>query len=365
MLLRKGKTRQLLEKSIDSALLAVEIYNKPRTSFRVETYITHMIIAWTKLFHAHFYHTIGDKYYYKENNKRKYKKIDGEKKAWELNHCINEYKKLSKAETENLKFFIKLRNKIEHRYVDRIELGIMIFGECQSLLYNYENTLVTLFGEEYSMNENLAYSLQFSRLRTKQQVESSNLLLTRDVTEIKEFIERFRGKISESTFNSQEFSIKLIQIPRISNTNRNDLAIEFINWSSLSKEDKDNYQKVNAIVKDKIVHREAVNTKRFKASQVIDCINEHSNVKMNHYDHKCLYYIFSIRPTSLENMDPEETNIAFCYYDIAHKDYLYTQEWIDFLINIISSKQLTKDEWKTLYKKNQKRDINTLDVLNY
>lgn len=45
MTLRKGKTKQLLDKSIDSTLLAVEIYNKPRTSFRTETYITLMVIA--------------------------------------------------------------------------------------------------------------------------------------------------------------------------------------------------------------------------------------------------------------------------------------------------------------------------------
>lgn len=33
MNLRKGKTKSLLESSIDCALLAVEIYNKPRASF--------------------------------------------------------------------------------------------------------------------------------------------------------------------------------------------------------------------------------------------------------------------------------------------------------------------------------------------
>jgi len=47
---RKGKTKNILESSIDSALLAVEIYNKPRTLFKVENYIILMIIAWNRLF---------------------------------------------------------------------------------------------------------------------------------------------------------------------------------------------------------------------------------------------------------------------------------------------------------------------------
>lgn len=43
--LRKGKTKSILEGSIDSALLAVEVYNKPRTTFRSQAYIVLMIIA--------------------------------------------------------------------------------------------------------------------------------------------------------------------------------------------------------------------------------------------------------------------------------------------------------------------------------
>jgi hypothetical protein len=39
MSLRKGKTKTILESSIEAALLAVEIYNKPRISFRIEGYI--------------------------------------------------------------------------------------------------------------------------------------------------------------------------------------------------------------------------------------------------------------------------------------------------------------------------------------
>jgi len=73
--LRRGKTKTILESSIDSALLAVEIYNKPKTVFHVENYITLMVMAWTRLFHAHFNNTIGDKYYYKSG--KKYKLVDG------------------------------------------------------------------------------------------------------------------------------------------------------------------------------------------------------------------------------------------------------------------------------------------------
>ena len=148
MQLRKGKTKTILENSIECALLAVEIYNKPRAPFRVESFITHMIMAWTKLFQAYFHHTIGDKFYFKNKNGR-YEIFDGEKKAWELKTCIQKYGKLSDAQKANLFFFIRLRNKIEHRHIEKDEIGIVIFGECQSILFNYENKLIEFFGEDY------------------------------------------------------------------------------------------------------------------------------------------------------------------------------------------------------------------------
>ncbi len=239
MILRKGRTKQILDSSIDSALLAVEVYNKPRTPFRVENYISLMIIAWTRLFHAYFYHTKGDIFYYKRKNSTRYERIDGEKKAWELKTCIKKYGLLNEPIKANLDFFIKLRNKIEHRHLSKEDIGLEIFGECQSLLYNYEKILVQFFGEEYSLNESLAFSLQFSRMRTTEQNIANKKMLSRDIKEIKEFIEKYRSELKENVFSSQEYSIKLIQIPKIlNNPKKNVPAIEFVNWSNLSEEDK-------------------------------------------------------------------------------------------------------------------------------
>jgi hypothetical protein len=244
-MLRKGKAKKILDNSIDSALLAVEIYNKPRTPFKVENFISLMVIAWTRLFHAHFYHTIGNKFFYKQKNSIRYEKIDGERKSWELKTCINKYRLLSGPIKANLLFFIKLRNKVEHRDINKEDIGLDIFGECQSLLYNYEKILVKLFGEEYVLNENLA---------------------SRDIKEIKNFIEKYRSELSEDVFNSQEYSVKLIQIPKIlNNPKKNVPAIEFVNWTNLSEKDKENYEKLTALIKNKTVKIEVINPGKFES----------------------------------------------------------------------------------------------------
>ena len=356
MSLRKGKTKTTLEASTNSALLAVEIYNKPRTTFRSEAYISLMIIAWTRLFHAHFSRTIGNKFYYKCKNGR-YELVDGERKAWDLSTCIEKYGRLKQSVISNLEFFIKLRNKIEHRHIDKREVDTLIFGECQSLLYNYENLLIELFGSKYAINEALVYSLQFSQLRTKKQKEASRSVLSKDLSEIVAYIGKYRDSLEDDIYNSQEYSIKLIQIPKISNTNRADAAIEFVKWDELNAEDRKAYKKVTAIVKTKIVKQEAVNVHRFKPGKVIEAVNKATSNKINHHDHKCLFVIFSIRPDTSYLGDKSKTNAKYCLYDEVHKDYVYTQEWIDVLIEVLNKGKMERFMWKSTYKYGRKYNL--------
>jgi hypothetical protein len=271
--LRKGKTKSILEASIDAALLGVEVYNKPRTTFRTQGYIALMIIAWTRLFHAYFRKTIGEKYYYKKKNGR-YEIVEGDRKSWDIKTCITKYNKLGEAAKSNLYFFITLRNKIEHRSIIKSEIDNLIFGECQSLLYNYENRLIHLFGPEYALHENLVYSLQFSHLRTEEQEQAHRKAWSKEIKEIWNYVERYRTNLRDEIFNSQEYSIKLIQIPKISNTNRNDLAIEFVKWSELSEEDKERYNKLHAIIKDKVVEKEKVKVVKIKPDDVLYGLEE-------------------------------------------------------------------------------------------
>lgn len=61
--------KSLLEKAKESALLAVDIYNKPKTAFRSGGFVVLMCLAWTALIHAKF-EKEGVKYYYKKENGR-------------------------------------------------------------------------------------------------------------------------------------------------------------------------------------------------------------------------------------------------------------------------------------------------------
>ena len=355
MKLRRGKTKNTLEGSIDAALLAVEVYNKPRTTFRSQAYIVLMVIAWTRLFHAYFNKTIGDRYYYKKNGR--YQLMNGERKAWELKKCINkyeEYESLSDPVKANLQFFIGLRNKIEHHDVAKREVDVSIFGECQSFLYNYENILMNLFGEEYALNESLAFSLQFSYMRHKEQRQASRNVLSAELREIRSYIDNYRSSLSEEVLNSQEYSIKLIPIPKISNTNRSDQTIEFVRVDQF---DPETSQPITVITKDKPVLVEVKNAGKLRAREVMRRVKKETRVGFNQHHHTWLYTIFSVRPSG-DDPNPQHTNTKYCSYDDAHQDYLYQESWVEFIVKLFEVYHLTIEEIRHAYKNGEKWDIN-------
>lgn len=341
---------------MDAALLAVEVYNKPRTTFRSEAFITLMVIAWTRLLHAYFNTTIGDRYYYKKKNGR-YELVDGERKSWELSTCIKKYGKLPSPIEKNLRFFIRLRNKIEHRHIDKREIDLLIFGECQALLFNYENLLVDLFGLEYALNEALVYSLQFSHLRTSGQAKASKSALSKDVSDLASFVEKYRSALSDDEFNAQEYSIKLIQIPKITNTNRADAAIEFVRWDQLNEKDKAAYQQITAIVKDKKVTVEGANVRRLKPSEVVAQVNATFNgFNVTTPLHAVLYKLFRIRPENGAE-DPFDTNTKYCLYDEPHGDYVYQPKWPVFIVNYLQSSNAQPAELRMKLKMQEFLDV--------
>ncbi|MBT7071257.1 MAG: DUF3644 domain-containing protein [Anaerolineae bacterium] len=150
-----------IEKAHNSALLAVEIYNKPLASYRTEGFIVMMMIAWTSLFHAVFL---------KKGLEIKYSEED-EGNYFDLRKCIKKYDGALKKEINaNLTLLISIRDHVVHR--ENPVVDDRLFGHCQSCLLNFEELIIESFGEKYQLPNSLAYSLQFSRKHKPEQYEA-------------------------------------------------------------------------------------------------------------------------------------------------------------------------------------------------
>lgn len=342
---QSAQVKQLLEKSRDSALLAVEIYNKPRITFKSGGFIVLISIAWLSLFHAIFERN-KVKYFYKRNGR--YVMIDGEKKAWELEKCIKEYyKDRNVPQRKNLEFFIKLRNKIEHRFLPQLDLDI--FGECQAMLINFEERLTKEFGDQYAINENLVFALQFSSILHEKQKEAIKIRESKEYKKIKQFIEKYRTNLDGSVKNSLNYSFKVFLIPKVGvHAKGSDVAIEFVKYDPDKPEEQERYKKLLVAIKEKQVPMTG-----FRAGQVCERIFNTLREKMsgdwkfNPSSHhvKCWKY-YKVRP-SKNSASPEKTKQNYCFYNPAFNQYEYTEEWIKFLTNKLKNKETYKKIMET------------------
>lgn len=331
----KGDIKNLLNKSKDSALLAVEIYNKPRAAFRSYGYIVLMQIAWTSLLHAIF-EKQNIKYFYKKNKVR-YERISGDKKSWDLAKCVKEYYKNEDApERKNLEFFIEIRNKIEHRFLPEIDEDI--FGECQAMLINYETVLTKEFGDNESINENLVFSLQFSKILHKTQKDIAKNKRTIEYKNLSSFISRYRGGLKKETLSSLNYNFRVYLIPKIANhKNSSDFALEFIKFNPDNPQEVEKFSHLIAAVKETQIPMNGLIAGKV-AKRVYEALKDGMPVgwKFNASSHhvRCWKY-YKVRPVT-GSQNPEKTISKYCFYDPTFSQYGYTNEWVSFLIKKLS-----------------------------
>jgi len=199
-------------------------------------------------------------------------------------------------------------------------------------------------------------------MRTGKQMQANRQILSKEIRRVKEYIDKYRTELSAEVHDSQEYSIKLIQIPKISNTNRGDLAIEFINWSQLNDKDKAQYEKVTALIKDKRVLVEAANAGKLLAADVMRQVGERTGFNLDYSSHTNLCYLFRIRPRSTTEGDPVNTNIEFCHYDHAHKSHVYTSQWVDLICTMLGTKKFTKPNLRNMANNSLKLNVSDYEA---
>ena len=224
--------KNALEKARDSALLAIEVYNKPAVKFKSGGYITlHGDRVDIAFFHAIFYKRESASHFARDHGR--FLKVENDFKHWELGECLSQYFKADTGNPvrKNMEFFIPLRNKIEHRSMP--ELDASIFGECQAMLLNFDAMLEKEFGVEYCLRESLSFSLQLFP-------SSENLVdaIKRNpgAKPIVDFIHQYRSTISPEVIASGKYSFKAFLIQVANHKSENALPIQFVHYDKLSNE---------------------------------------------------------------------------------------------------------------------------------
>ncbi len=235
---------ELVRKSREAALSAVQTFNNPLTTFKTETFIVLMVIAWMYLLHA-YYRREGVEYRYFENRgkRRKFDRTkSGAYKYWELERCLNEKKcPLDGPTKSNIRFLIGLRHEIEHHRP--VGLDEQFSGRYLACCLNYERYICELFGRQRSLGENASFTLQFRDLTDPGAPAEATAPLPSNVAR---YLQEFDAELTEEELSSPHFRRKFLFVPLVTGKKAQaDEVIEFVPYDSeLAKSLNENYQQV-------------------------------------------------------------------------------------------------------------------------
>ncbi len=239
---------ELLTKSREAMLCAVQIFNNPSITFKSESFIVLSIIAWTYLLHAYYRSKKIEYRYYEQHGLRK--KFDktkrGSDKYWELERCLNDKDcPIDPMPKANLKFLIGLRHEIEHQMTTRLD--DYLSARFQACCLNYNRNIKLMFGEAFAIDKYLSLSLQFSSISEDQVAQ------LRDFSDlpknIASYINSFDSEISDEDFKNPQYSYSLFFTPKtVNHKGQADNVVEFIPANSPEAE---GLNKTYAIIKDR------------------------------------------------------------------------------------------------------------------
>lgn len=299
---------ELVKKSREAALAAVQIFNNPNITFKSESYIVLMVIAWTYLLHAH-YRSMGIEYrYYEQRGQRKRfdKTKHGAYKYWELERCLNHKgSPVDKDSANNLRFLIGLRHEIEHQMSSLV--GDVLSARFQACCINYNHYLKELFGEEFGIEKHLAFSLQFSSIGEEQK----DLLSDQPglPTNIKFFIKEFDDGLSEEEYASERYAYRILFVPKTANRKgQADRVIEFVKSDS---ELADEVNKQYAVIKE-------TERPKYLPAQIIKKMRKEGFTKFSMHNHTQLW----------RKLDAKNPALGFGT-NVAGKHWHWYERWLD------------------------------------
>ncbi|MGL4347205.1 MAG: DUF3644 domain-containing protein [Chitinophagaceae bacterium] len=305
------KKKELLVKSKEAILSAIQIYNNPLVVFKSETFIVLTIISWTYLMHAYYKNkNIEYRYFEQKNKSKKFHRTGrGAFKYWELEKCLDEKSCPIDDQTKaNLKFLIGIRHEIEHQMTGKIDEHIS--EKFQACILNYNDYIQKFFGEKNKIDQNLTFSLQLTSLDMDQ---LKPLALQDSLPKnIHTYIEDFEQNLPNNIPMDRKYQCKVFfERKLVNHKNQADKTIEF----SVASDTKANSANTSVVIKEKEKEKEK---QKYSPTQIVTEVQKkHPNFNM--YKHTQLWY----------NADGK--NPVYSYGVMVVKTWYWYEKWLQYV----------------------------------
>jgi hypothetical protein len=324
-----------LQGSRREALLAVDLYNRAACERSLEGFVVHMNLAWLYLHHAKFVHEKVDFRYRKANGRLE--RIDGEVKTWDLARCLRETFPDNSPVRANVEFFLKIRNKIEHRY-EKL-LADVLAGKTQALVLNFEETLTAWFGSGQGLGDSLRFPVFMSSL-TPDAVKALKATHRKLPKKLTSFIQEHDASLPAAVAEDYRYDFRVYLLPQTGPKTDSDVVMRFLREDEMTDEQRQARDVVQTITRNKLVSVQ--NKGKHKPGAVARSVSEGLKVRFSVQGHHVpAWRYYEVRPETAADR-PELTDERHCVWDEPHGDYLYTDAWIKKLIKELADPKTFK-----------------------
>lgn len=301
-----------LFRSREAMKSAVQTFNSTTVLFKSEIFAVLSQIAWTYLLHE-FYDRQGVQIENEQGN------------TLLLGQMVDRPDcPLAPDVIKNLKAIKVLRDSVEHKTLH--SLGRNFWPLFQANCLNYDQAIRALFDERAGLRDELSISLQFANLDIQEISKIQKYDVNPEIEAINEIISELSGEDGTES-ESYRFKVNF----SFEKATKGDSHIVF-------SKNNPNASSTHTIMEKKVVSDEVW---PHKPSRVVSIVNERTGKAFNSHLHTLAWKKFGARPRT-NSKTPHDTNKKYCSYHAAHKDYTYSESWVDLLVEqVVDDEKLT------------------------
>lgn len=286
----------------ESMILAVQVFNSPSMRFKTEVFAVLANIAWTYLLHE-YYDKVGVSV------------LQDDGRSLLLGQMIARTDcPLSQGMKDNLASIKKIRDAVEHLLFRRADAKFLsVFQAC---CLNFDAKICDLFGEEKTLKGDLSFSLQFAKMDFDQLASLNEFDIPQTIEAIDKKLEE---ELGDDRLSDLEYRFRVVYT--LENSTKSKAHIKFVHPNDEGADEVKNIL-VKHEVSDKLwPHKAGVATK---------LIAEKSGRKFSTHNHTQSWRKFDVRPRK-GVAQPQNTKKEYCIYHQAHRDYTYSDKWVEFI----------------------------------
>lgn len=328
--------RHTLDEARRQALVAIDFYNRPGDRRSFADFIVHIHLAWQNLLHADRMRRKVEIFHRENDKRRTFKRNpDGSKKTWELAKCIKEEFSDDPPVRANIRFFIGLRNHVEHRYQDAV-LQVTA-AEAHACIINFETELVRRFGHGETLGSELKFPVFVQSLSPARYDEQRDLRKNLP-QQVSSYIAEFQAGLEEKVRSNDEFAYRLLLVPMKGPKTDADMALNFVRQDDLTEEEMKGMlgRDGSVIIAEK--YREAIHGDEMLPKAAAAEVQKRIGYVFGVYEFtklRKMWQIGAVRSGSKAQLPKSD---GYCVYSPAFGQYVYRQNLVDRMAEAVSTR---------------------------